>query len=111
MRYANLDGRPVAVTAAGALDLSERFPDFTAFYDNWADVAPYVASLATADAKPFEEQLLGPPSPEPRQVFAIGLNYRAHAEEAGLPIPSIPATFVKYATCLSGPFANPLIWP
>ena len=30
---------------------------------------------------------LGPPVPEPRQVVAIGLNYRGHAAEIGMPVP------------------------
>jgi 2,4-didehydro-3-deoxy-L-rhamnonate hydrolase len=106
VRYANLDGRPVAVTDAGVLDLSDRFGDFSEFYDNWPAVAEYAAALDEARAEPYDEQQLGPPSPAPRQVFAIGLNYRAHAEESGLPIPSIPATFTKYPTCLTGPFAD-----
>src|SRR5581483_6256753 len=39
-----------------------------------------------------------------RQVFAIGLNNRAHAEEAELGVPTVPATFTKFPTCLTGPF-------
>jgi 2-keto-4-pentenoate hydratase/2-oxohepta-3-ene-1,7-dioic acid hydratase in catechol pathway len=37
-------------------------------------------------------------------VFAIGLNYRSHAEESGVAIPDVPATFTKFPTSLAGPF-------
>ena len=43
------------------------------------------------------------PVPAPRQIFAIGLNYRQH-EEAGMEVPEVPATFTKSASSLSGPF-------
>ena len=44
--------------------------------------------------------------PSPRQVFAIGLNYAAHAAEAGLENPTFPPTFTKFPTCLTGPDAT-----
>jgi 2-keto-4-pentenoate hydratase/2-oxohepta-3-ene-1,7-dioic acid hydratase in catechol pathway len=37
-----------------------------------------------------------------RQVIGIGLNYRAHAAEAGLDVPEYPVVFQKAITCLSG---------
>jgi 2,4-didehydro-3-deoxy-L-rhamnonate hydrolase len=45
---------------------------------------------------------LGPCVPRPSQVFAIGLNYRDHASEAGLQVPKQPMVFTKFASCLSG---------
>lgn len=39
-----------------------------------------------------------------RKIVAIGLNYRDHAEEAGLPVPSAPLCFAKFTSSLSGPF-------
>src|SRR4029079_3720965 len=44
------------------------------------------------------------PVPTPRQVFAIGLNYRSHAEESGMKVPDVPATFTKFPASLAGPF-------
>jgi 2-keto-4-pentenoate hydratase/2-oxohepta-3-ene-1,7-dioic acid hydratase in catechol pathway len=49
---------------------------------------------------------LGPCVPRPRQVFAIGLNYRDHAAEAGLDIPETPMVFTKFPSCLAGPYAE-----
>lgn len=43
-----------------------------------------------------------PPVPDPTKVFAIGLNYRAHAHEANLAIPSLPMVFTKFQNCLAG---------
>src|SRR5262249_3182171 len=44
--------------------------------------------------------------PRPAKVFAIGLNYRGHAIEAGLDLPSAPMVFTKFPNCLAGPHAR-----
>ena len=46
----------------------------------------------------------GNPVPLPRQIFAIGLNYAAHAEEASLAVPEDLTVFTKFATSLAGPY-------
>lgn len=56
------------------------------------------ASLASAT--------LGPPVPRPAKVFAIGLNYRAHANEAEMTLPAHPLVFTKFPSCLVGPTAE-----
>jgi 2-keto-4-pentenoate hydratase/2-oxohepta-3-ene-1,7-dioic acid hydratase in catechol pathway len=38
-------------------------------------------------------------------VFAIGLNYHAHAEESGFGTPKAPPVFTKFPACLTGPHA------
>ncbi|MEJ7584281.1 MAG: fumarylacetoacetate hydrolase family protein [Acidimicrobiales bacterium] len=60
--------------------------------------------LDPAAAVPYDESRLGSPVPAPGQVFAIGLNYRAHALESGMEIPAVPATFTKFPASLTGPF-------
>ncbi len=55
---------------------------------------------------PADPSVLGPPVPRPSKVFGIGLNYRAHAEEAGLDIPEHPMVFTKFPSCLVGPTAD-----
>jgi 2-keto-4-pentenoate hydratase/2-oxohepta-3-ene-1,7-dioic acid hydratase in catechol pathway len=37
------------------------------------------------------------------KLVAIGLNYRDHAAEAGLPVPAEPIVFMKATTCINGP--------
>jgi 2-keto-4-pentenoate hydratase/2-oxohepta-3-ene-1,7-dioic acid hydratase in catechol pathway len=49
------------------------------------------------------EVTLGPPVPNPRQVFGIGLNYRDHAEETGKEAPPAPLTFTKFPSAIAGP--------
>lgn len=55
-----------------------------------------VASLA-------EVRLL-PPVRQPEKIICLGLNYRDHAREAGMPIPTEPIFFPKYANALTGPY-------
>lgn len=35
------------------------------------------------------------------RVYCIGLNYRAHAEEAGVPVPKVPVVFSRWADTLA----------
>ena len=53
---------------------------------------------------------LGPPLKGVPKFIGIGLNYRDHAEEAGLPIPTEPIIFMKATTCISGP-NDPVVKP
>jgi 2,4-diketo-3-deoxy-L-fuconate hydrolase len=46
---------------------------------------------------------LGPCVGHVSKVLAIGLNYRKHAEEAGMPIPKEPIFFLKAVSSISGP--------
>jgi 2-keto-4-pentenoate hydratase/2-oxohepta-3-ene-1,7-dioic acid hydratase in catechol pathway len=45
---------------------------------------------------------LCPPVPDPRKIVCIGLNYRDHAAESGVPAPPEPVLFSKYPTALIG---------
>jgi 2,4-diketo-3-deoxy-L-fuconate hydrolase len=44
------------------------------------------------------------------KVVCFGLNYRDHAEEAGMPIPAEPIVFMKATSCITGP-TDPIIIP
>jgi 2,4-diketo-3-deoxy-L-fuconate hydrolase len=108
MKLANLDGRLVVVLPDGVVDVATasdgRFgPDPMSAYDDWAAFAAW-AGGATEVTGPLDEARLGCPVPRPRQVFAIGLNYRSHAEESGMTVPEVPATFTKFPASLGGPF-------
>lgn len=107
MRIANVAGRLTVVTPSGGIDVERasggRFAaDPAAVYDRWAEFSAWAASVE-GDATPFDEADLGAPSPRPAQVFAVGLNYGAHALEAGYDIPEVPITFTKFPTCITGP--------
>ncbi|MFZ5826121.1 MAG: fumarylacetoacetate hydrolase family protein [Bacillota bacterium] len=51
-----------------------------------------------------ESQLqLGPPVPAPSKLICIGLNYRKHALESKMAIPTSPVVFSKFANAIAGP--------
>ncbi len=109
MKLANVNGRATVLVPGGGIDVEDaskgRFrADLPLLYENWAAFRSFAAGLDHAQATPVDEGTLGSPVPAPRQVFAIGLNYRAHAEESGMAIPSMPATFTKFPASLAGPF-------
>jgi 2-keto-4-pentenoate hydratase/2-oxohepta-3-ene-1,7-dioic acid hydratase in catechol pathway len=45
----------------------------------------------------------------PNKLIGIGLNYRSHAEESQLDIPSVPVIFAKFSSSLVGPGAEIVI--
>jgi 2-keto-4-pentenoate hydratase/2-oxohepta-3-ene-1,7-dioic acid hydratase in catechol pathway len=112
VRLANLKGRATLVVQDGVLDLERasggRFgPDPMAALGAWDALRDWAAGRReTAAEAPLDETLLGPPVPRPAKVFAIGLNYRDHAKEAGLEPPEKPMVFTKFPSCLTGPRAD-----
>ena len=108
MKIANVHDRAVLVIGDRIADIATasdgRFgPDPMALYDDWDAFAAWAAGVTDGTA-PLIDADLGCPVPAPRQVFAIGLNYRSHAEESGMALPDVPATFTKFPTSLAGPF-------
>ena len=84
-------------------------------------VLPFLGQLpeaVSAAAKPGEliplaQTRLGPPVPDPPNLFACGGNYFSHLSEPGLAMPetpTLPVIFQKPASALSGP-ADPIIRP
>lgn len=111
MRIANLNNRLALLKDDKALDVAEASggafgPDILSAYDNWDDFVAWGKKADYAAAKPFAKKDLGAPVPFPRQILAIGLNYRDHADEASLPYPEHPVVFTKFASSLTGPFAS-----
>jgi 2-keto-4-pentenoate hydratase/2-oxohepta-3-ene-1,7-dioic acid hydratase in catechol pathway len=111
VRTANLGGRLAVVIGDSAVDVAEagggRFPaDPQAVFAEWDAFRDWAASLDPARGRPFAAEDLGPPVPRPAQVFAIGVNYAAHASEAGYPPESAPVTFTKFPSCLAGPVSE-----
>lgn len=107
MRTASLDGRLVLIRDGAAVDVAEasggRFgPDAMSMFADW-DAFRAWADTASGTAVPVETARLGAPVPAPGQIFAIGVNYREHADEAGYPPDSLPVTFTKFLSCLTGP--------
>ena len=108
MKLANANGRAVLVLTDEVADVATasqgRFgPDPMTLYRDW-DAFVEFARRVTAGTGPLVHANLRNPVPRPAQVFAIGLNYRSHAEEAGLPVPEVPAVFTKFPVSLAGPY-------
>nr|WP_203606292.1 fumarylacetoacetate hydrolase family protein [Streptomyces sp. SID11385] len=96
-----VDGTAVDVEqASGGL-----FPaDPQAVYARWAEFRAWAAGAELPAGTAFKDTDLGAPAPAPRQVLAIGLNYRDHAAESGFDVPEgLPPVFTKFVTSLSGP--------
>ena len=121
MRIANVRGRLAIVPASIASILDAGFvegvdverasggrfeSDPQAAYPRWGEFEPWAkeVSLDRPDVVVRPEDL-GPVVTRPAQVFAIGLNYAAHAAESKVEAPSSPPTFTKFPTCLAGPFS------
>lgn len=111
MRIAELSGRLALVNADGAeaIDVEQasrgRFgADPQAIYEVWDEFVGWAAQADWSSAKPFDAKDLGAPAPRPRQVLAIGLNYREHAAESGFEEPDSPTVlFTKWPSCVTGP--------
>lgn len=43
------------------------------------------------------------PPVTPPNIYALGLNYRKHADETGISYPEVPVVFIKASTSLNGP--------
>ena len=54
----------------------------------------------------IDDVTLGAPITSSINCFAVGLNYRNHAEESGMEIPAFPMIFTKHTSCIVGPFDN-----
>ncbi|MBI1377341.1 MAG: fumarylacetoacetate hydrolase [Frankiales bacterium] len=107
MRMTTIADRVTIVLGGGLVDVERasggRFGHAAEdAFARWGDLRAWVDST---DLAPHAETGIasGMPSPRPRQVFAIGLNYADHAAESGVPVPAFPPTFTKFATCLTTP--------
>lgn len=111
MRIANLNGRLVLVDGERALDVETASDavfsaDPQVVYERWSAFTAWAATADFSSAEEFEVDDLGASVPAPRQIFAIGLNYRDHAKESGQAIPDSPLVFTKFVTSLTGPTAT-----
>ncbi|MEU3862512.1 fumarylacetoacetate hydrolase family protein [Streptomyces sp. NPDC028722] len=117
MRIANLGGRLAVVTDGRAIDVHTASdalfsPDPQAVYSRWAEFRAWAGTADLTGGKPFDAADLGAPAPAPRQLFAIGLNYREHVAEAGFTTPhGMPPVFTKFVTALTGPVTEVTLPP
>jgi 2-keto-4-pentenoate hydratase/2-oxohepta-3-ene-1,7-dioic acid hydratase in catechol pathway len=105
------DGQPLAGVISGDEVISLHSAGFPTALSFLQGVEPE-ARLRLEDllAKPPAESVfrldqvkLLAPIPRPPKIICIGLNYRDHAIESNLPIPTTPVIFTKFATAVIGP--------
>ena len=106
-RVATHRDRLAVVIGANVLDASDasggRFgPDPLSAYENWDDFVDWLGTLDDAGV-PVVPGEIGTPVPRPSQIFAIGLNYADHADEAKMEVPEHPVVFTKFGSSLAGP--------
>jgi len=108
MKIANVNGRSTLVIGDEIADVEAASDgafgsDPMSPYADWLTFVDFASGLTTGTG-PLVDADLHCPVPRPGQVFAIGLNYRSHAEESGMELPTVPATFTKFPSSLTGPF-------
>ncbi|MEV7394063.1 fumarylacetoacetate hydrolase family protein [Streptomyces sp. NPDC091215] len=92
------------------VDLSDVVTDFDEkfFGDGGLDRIRHVVAQRTAadQVSRFAGERIGAPVARPHQILCIGLNYRDHAAESGMPVPDEPILFTKSPNTLIGPYDN-----
>jgi 2,4-diketo-3-deoxy-L-fuconate hydrolase len=63
----------------------------------------WISSHGDSAARLPADARLGPPLARPSKIVCIGLNFRDHAAESGMALPSEPVIFFKATTALAGP--------
>jgi 2,4-didehydro-3-deoxy-L-rhamnonate hydrolase len=112
VRIVNIGQRlALADGSGGALDVEKasdgRFAaDPQAVFGRWDEFREWAATVAGRSDIAVDPAELGAPVPTPRQVFAIGLNYAAHADESKMGRPDSPPVFTKFPTSITGPTAT-----
>jgi 2,4-diketo-3-deoxy-L-fuconate hydrolase len=109
-RFANLGGRSALVDSDGRWFDASRVTGGVIPVDPmdaWRRVDElHDAAGAIAGVKPdgnLSDADVRPPIPSPKSVFAVGLNYRSHADESNMKVPDSPLIFTKFPGCLAGP--------
>ena len=116
MRFVNADGRAALLVDDLVYDLATlsggEIPGspMEVIVDYWEAALVVHETGSFGGGVPLDKVHLGPPVPSPASVYAIGMNYRKHAQEAGLDVHPIPAVFTKFPSSLTGPF-DPIVLP
>ena len=108
MKIANIGGRAQLVNNDRAVDVGEASNGaidarIEAIFDQWDQLIALARTVNFSQGTPVRPADLLPPVPKPSQVFAVALNYRPHAAEAGFEAPETPLVFTKFPSCITGP--------
>eukprot|EP00096_Caligus_rogercresseyi_P012521 TRINITY_DN5275_c0_g1_i1.p1 TRINITY_DN5275_c0_g1~~TRINITY_DN5275_c0_g1_i1.p1 ORF type:complete len:284 (+),score=42.88 TRINITY_DN5275_c0_g1_i1:57-908(+) len=110
LQFAHTSGGPLQVGALSEHSLITPLPDFKdslsliqAGDDGLQRVQEYIKSTDSSRI-PLENVRLFSPISGPDKVLCIGMNYRDHCEEQGIPLPKEPIVFNKFPSCIIGPY-------
>ena len=92
------DGRRIDASGFGE-DYDEQF--FGS--DGIARLSRWVESRGTNAPLIRDDERLGPPLLRPGKIICVGLNFRDHARESGMAVPSEPVIFMKATSAIVGP--------
>jgi 2-keto-4-pentenoate hydratase/2-oxohepta-3-ene-1,7-dioic acid hydratase in catechol pathway len=98
--------RPAVLGADGRwFDISEVAADLDGAFLAGDGVARVRDRLAANDLPELSTPptRFGPPVARPGKIICIGVNYRTHAAESGLPVPTEPVLFMKAPDTVVGP--------
>jgi 2-keto-4-pentenoate hydratase/2-oxohepta-3-ene-1,7-dioic acid hydratase in catechol pathway len=94
----------------GLLDGAGKIRDLSSVTDDIAGTtlsSQVLSRIAEIDPETLpvidDSPRLGAPVGRVPKFLGIGLNYRDHAQETGMPIPEQPIVFAKASSCISGP--------
>ena len=93
-----LDGDMVVDVADAVGDFGE-----ASFGSGVLATLPALVAERRDRAEPLGDRRLGAPITRPHQILCIGLNYRDHAAESGMPVPEEPIMFTKSPNSIVGP--------
>ena len=111
VRYRSATGEePGLILDGEVFDLSGSFSSLNPRAPTLDDIEAIAAVPAKALSKAPKDVALGPPLRGIGKIIGVGLNYRDHAEETGLPLPKEPTLFLKATSALCGP-ADDLVIP
>jgi 2-keto-4-pentenoate hydratase/2-oxohepta-3-ene-1,7-dioic acid hydratase in catechol pathway len=107
LRYGPVGAEKPAVDAGTGtiLDATPVTADYDTAFFATGGVARLRTAVGNGSLKPvsIDGQRIGSPLKRAGKIVCIGLNYRNHAAESGMPIPTEPIIFMKAPNCMVGP--------
>jgi 2,4-diketo-3-deoxy-L-fuconate hydrolase len=98
------DGKRLDTSAFGE-DYTEQF--FSS--DGLARLSKWLTNNQSSCPEVSQDVRLGPPLARPSKIVCVGLNYKDHAAESNMQLPTEPVLFFKSTTAICGPNDNLII--